>query len=57
MNEFNDYQSGYIQNMYTYFTSRFINVDCSTEKYHNDNDAGSTIIKVPNQDKEHIDFV
>ena len=43
--------------MYTYYTSRFINVDCSTEKYHNDNDAGSTIIKVPNQDKEHIGFV
>ena len=39
------------------FSARYINIDSSTRYYHNDNDAGSTIISVPKQEKIKIGYV
>ena len=55
MNQFkHEKYSNIRNNIYALFSSRYIHVDSATKYYHNDNDAGSTIISVPKQEKERL---
>ena len=45
------------ENCYKYFSARYVNVDSSTKEYHNDKDAGTTIISVPKQNISNIGYI